>query len=171
MRVWLAIAALMSALVAAPVQACMASGPDGLTHGLIWKSPQSDVPENAMLLKVELLGSIQGVWLGFQVKVEDGPQEIEGAVITVFPEAAHSCIGFGSSEGWLVVRREREEVPINGNRVRAYAAVEYEPSYMNEFLRFFGGAAWRYPGRRGPGSRLDNCVEQASNADGVIACS
>ncbi len=154
MRLWLAIAALAWGLVAVPAQACMASGPDGFTHGLIWDNPQSDIPDDAMLLKVRATEPISGLWLGFQAVVIEGPQEMSGEVINVIAEAGHSCVGFGQQEGWLVVRRTADEQRSSeGTLMRVYSAIEYEPSIWNEALRYLGGEPWQYPGTQGPGRR------------------
>lgn len=137
----------------APALACMSSGPEGFTHGLIWESKQSSIPIDALHLNVVYEGPIKDSW-GFTARVISGPTQMQGRVYRFVAESGNSCTGLGASTGYIVVRTSPVNWPVglNGEEKLFLSAIEYEPSWLNELLRFFGGSSWRYPGDQGPGN-------------------
>ena len=132
----------------------MSSGPDGFTHGLIWEERQDDVPQDALLLRIEFKSTIASSW-GFRAEVVDGPMWMQGRVFRFMPERVNSCVGLGAKQGFVVVRKEPVSWPVgvNGKPTAFLSVLDYQPSWLNEILRFFGGKSWQYPGERGSENR------------------
>ncbi|WP_298469596.1 hypothetical protein [uncultured Erythrobacter sp.] len=130
----------------------MASGPDGYVYGLIWETKQSEIPQDAMLLKVSFVGGIENSW-GFRARVLEGPEKMKGRVYRFLGERSSSCVGLGTTEGFLVVRKQllEQATEKTGEKTKFFAAVEYEPSFFHEVQRVLGGRPWRWPGKTGPG--------------------
>lgn len=139
--------ALAMLVFSAPAQACTASGPDGYATGLIWKDRPSKIPAEALVLKIRFLEEMPESW-GFVAKIVEGPSAMVGRRYRFFPERLNSCIGLGDKEGFIVVRRAPVERGTKNGPRNFLLALDYPPSFLNEVLRFFGGAAWRYPGNR-----------------------
>ncbi len=126
--------------------ACMADGPEGYVSGLVWESPATEVPEDAQTLKVYVERPIMGTWMGFVVRVIDGPEYMVGHEFGVVPEHLNSCVGLGVREGYLVVYRELVDVAIEGETHSFLQAIDYLPSERNERERRRRGSQWMEPG-------------------------
>ena len=103
-----------------------------------------------MLLRIKFKSVIPESW-GFRAKVVDGPTWMQGKIYRFIPEQVNSCVGFGATQGFIVVRKKPVSWPVgvNGRPKVFLPALDYEPSWLNEILRFFGGNPWQYPGGRG----------------------
>jgi hypothetical protein len=139
---------LASFATTTPAYACMSSGPDGFTSGVIWKTAPGDLPESTMVLKIDTIRSIPQTWAGFTAKVRDGPRGMAGKVYRFGPEIANSCAAVGRRNGFIVVRRLPvwEGFGSDGKRQARLSAISYNESWLNWLMRLFSNDPWQFPG-------------------------
>lgn len=128
--------------------ACMASGPDGFTSGLIWKAKPDDLPEQTMLLQIDARKKIPQTWSGFTAEVREGPPGMIGKVYRFSSEIANSCAALGRRTGFIVVRRlpVREGFGSDGKSQAYLSAISYNESWLNWLMRLFSDDPWQFPG-------------------------
>lgn len=131
-----------------PAYACMASGPDGFTSGLIWKVMPDDRPKRTMVLKIDTIRGMPQTWSGFTAIVRDGPKEMVGKVYRITSEIANSCAALGRKSGFIVVRQH----PVwkgfgSDGKSQAYlSAISYNESWLNWLMRWIYDDPWQIPG-------------------------
>lgn len=132
---------------ASPVSACMSSGPDGFTSGLIWKTKPHSLPNQTIALEVEKVRPIARSW-GFVATVRGGPSDMIDRSYRFAGEIMNSCVGLGRNEGFIVVRRNPVLREFMGDQKSQFylSAIGYQPSWLDWFVRIFSDDNWHYAG-------------------------
>ena len=139
--------------MAAPANACMSTGPDGYSTGLVWETKPTNVPADSILLEVTDPRPIADAW-AFTARVIAGPDAMQGKRYRFVPMNNTSCVGWGAEEGFMVIRRKPSTMEVAGSEVGVWEVIDYAPTIFNEIMRrIFGGPPWRYPGK--PSDRLE----------------
>ena len=94
-------------------------------------------------MKVRFQRGTKGSWSGFVARVIAGPANMVGRDYRFAAENGTSCVGLGSREGYIVVRRRTAS-----NAAGIFLPVlDFKPTFFNELQRFLGGHPWRFPGK------------------------
>jgi hypothetical protein len=148
-RFLLSLSAMITLLIAVPASACMADGPEGYVSGLIWENRHTNIPDGAMVLKVEVRRPHPELPSGLVATVIEGPVDLVGSTVTIVPAARNSCVGLGRLAGYVVVRErptQSEEAP----GVSFFLAVDYLPDARDRSRGMKRESNWFYPGAPAP---------------------
>ena len=131
-----------------PAYACMSSGPDGFSSGLVWKTVPNDLPGQVLVLQFEYVRSVPRMWAGFVAKVRSGPPQMVGRDYRFRPEIANSCVSLGRRRGFIVVRRTpvANSSDTHGSSLGYLSAISYKESWLNWLLRSFSDDSWQFAG-------------------------
>lgn len=148
-RYLVAFASVLASAVAAPATACMADGPEGYVSGLIWERRHANVPDDSLVLRVEVVRAHDELPMGLVVRVVEGPDDLIGSTTNIVPANWTSCVGLGRSTGYVVVRRKTVQFgQVPG--VQFFEAVDYLPDPADRSKGFKTENNWFVPGKPAP---------------------
>lgn len=143
--------AFLTLLVAVPASACMADGPEGYVSGLIWENRHTSVPDDAMVLRVDVPVRQPEAAPGLAAKVIEGPADLVGSIIYLAPAHRSSCVGLGRLAGYVVVQEQSEQA--SGSSV--FLALDYLPDARDRSRGMKRETNWFYPGEPAPDLSID----------------
>jgi hypothetical protein len=153
-RTLASVAAAATMLIAPPAAACMSDGPEGYVSGLVWENRHTNVPNQAMVLKVEVLRPHPELLWGFVATVIEGPANLVGSTINIAPAARHSCVGLGRLTGYVVVK-EQPERSETARGESYFLALDYLPDARDRSRGMKRETNWFYPGEPAPNLSME----------------
>ncbi|MCK0127282.1 hypothetical protein [Erythrobacter sp. F6033] len=131
----------------------MSDGPEGFVSGLIWEERHKAVPENAMVLKIEVIGPHEDMPFGLIANVEEGSETLQGEQLNIVPKAWNSCIGLGRLNGYIVVENEPTRFDAAPD-TDFFMALAYLPDPADRSRGFERENNWFIPGKQAPELRI-----------------